>query len=104
MASVGNGKPHLHPRREYCTERTPTFCNGPAGPCDGPKSTDTAESRFGNPGDCSAGTFAMLPGETELNIRVLVDHAIAEAFVMKGRWTVWTALCAGTLQCCQNHG
>ena len=52
----------------------------------------------------------MLPGETELNIRVLVDRAIVEAFVMKGQWTVDCPVCWDTaelskpLLCQGRHG
>ena len=87
--STHAGKPKHKPHRRYCTERTLAFCDGTAEPCDGPKrggSNSNATCRFGNPDvDCSAGTFTMLAGETEVTMRMLEDRAIVEAFVMRGR-------------------
>ena len=61
-------------------------CDGKQVPCDGPKATDKTMCRFGNPGgDCGGDEFVVLPGETSVNFRVLVDRAIVEAFVMGGR-------------------
>jgi hypothetical protein len=72
-----------------CTERTFDACQGPLGPCDGRQpgpGPANASCRFGHPGgNCGAASFEVLPGETELDFRVLVDRAIVEAFVMRGR-------------------
>jgi len=75
-----------HGNDHNCTERTFDNCNGALGPCDGAGAPDKTPCRHGHPGgNCGAASFVVLPGETELNFRILVDRAIVEAFVQGGR-------------------
>lgn len=64
-------------------------CQGPLSPCDGRQTSPgpaNASCRFGHPGgNCGAIAFTLLPGETTVDFRLLVDRAIIEVFVMGGR-------------------